>query len=53
MQREGVLGMNAILSMSLALGRVIAASDGRELWQLIRDMAAEAMAKFVDANGKG
>ncbi|MBN2181100.1 MAG: hypothetical protein JW715_04240 [Sedimentisphaerales bacterium] len=53
MQRKGVLGMNAILSMSLALGRAIAASQSKELWQLIREMAAEAMAKFVDANGKG
>ncbi len=52
MQRKGVLGMNAILSMSLALGRAIAASDGKELWQLIREMATEAMAKFVDANAK-
>ena len=52
MQRKGVLGMNAILSMSLALGRAIAASESKELWQLIREMASEAMAKFVDANGK-
>lgn len=53
MQRKGVLGMNAILSVSLALGRAIAASEGRELWQLIREMAGETMAKFVDANAKG
>jgi enolase len=53
MQRKGVLGMNAILSMSLALGRAVAASDGKELWQLIREMASETMAKFVDANAKG
>ena len=53
MQRKGVLGMNAILSMSLALGRAVAASDGKELWQLIREMASETMAKFVDANTKG
>jgi len=53
MQRKGVLGMNAILSMSLALGRAIAASNGKELWQLIREMATEAMARFVDANAKG
>ena len=53
MQRKGVLGMNAILSMSLALGRAIAAKDGRELWQLIRDMAAETMVKFIAANGQG
>jgi len=50
MQRKGVLGMNAILSMSLALGRAIAASQGKELWQLIREMAHETMAKFVVAN---
>jgi enolase len=53
MQRKGVLGMNAILSMSLALGRAIAARDGKELWQLIREMAAETMAKFIAANTKG
>jgi len=53
MQRKGVLGMNAILSMSLALGRAIAARDGKELWQLIREMAAETMARFIAANAKG
>jgi len=53
MQRKGVLGMNAILSMSLALGRAIAARDGKELWQLIRSMAAETMVRFVAANAKG
>jgi len=50
MQRKGVLGMNAILSMSLALGRAIAARDGKELWQLIREMAVETMAKFIAAH---
>ena len=50
MQRKGVLGMNAILSLSLALGRTIAARDGKELWQLIREMAAETMAKFIAEN---
>jgi len=53
MQRKGVLGMNAILSMSLALGRAIAAREGKELWQLIRNMAVETMAKFIAANAKG
>jgi enolase len=53
MQRKGILGMNAILSMSLALGRAIAASQGKELWQLIRQMAHETMAKFVAANETG
>lgn len=52
MQRKGVLGMNAILSLSLALGRAVAARDGKELWQLIREMATDAMAKFVAENGK-
>jgi hypothetical protein len=41
--------MNAILSVSLALGRTIAARDGKELWQLIREMAVVAMAGFVMA----
>jgi len=50
MQRKGVLGMNAILSMSLALGRAIAASGGKELWQLIREMASDTMARFIAAN---
>jgi enolase len=53
MQRKGVLGMNAILSMSLALGRAVAAADGRELWQLIRDIASDSMAKFIVANAGG
>jgi len=47
MQRKGVLGMNAILSMSLALGRAVAASQGKELWQLIREQALEAAAKVI------
>ncbi len=51
MQRKGVLGMNAILSLSLALGRAIAARDGKELWQLIRAMASDTMAGFIAASG--
>ena len=38
MQRKANLGMNAILSLSLALGRLIAARDGRELPDLLRDL---------------
>lgn len=53
MQRKGLLGMNAILSMSLALGRAVAAADGRELWQLTRDIAGDTMAKFIVANANG
>ncbi|MBN2592319.1 MAG: hypothetical protein JXA81_02345 [Sedimentisphaerales bacterium] len=52
MQRKGILGMNAILSMSLALGRAVAAAEGRELWQLLRDIASDTMAKFVEVNAK-
>jgi len=52
MQRKGFLGMNAILSLSLALGRALAAKEGKELWQLIRELASETMAKFIFANSK-
>jgi enolase len=38
MQRKANLGMNAVLSLSLALGRLVAARDGRELPDLLRDM---------------
>jgi hypothetical protein len=38
MQRKANLGMNAILSLSLALGRLIAARDGRELPDVLREM---------------
>jgi hypothetical protein len=44
--------MNAILSMSVAMGRAVAAAQGKEMWQLIRQIATDAMAKFVAANGK-
>jgi enolase len=53
MQRKGVLGMNAILSVSLAMGRAMAAKEGKELWQLVREMAADTMAKFIIANAAG
>jgi enolase len=52
MQRKGVLGMNAILSLSVAMGRAVAAAQGKEMWQLIREIATEAMAKFIVENGK-
>ena len=38
MQRKANLGMNAILSLSLALGRLIAARDGVELPEVLREM---------------
>jgi enolase len=38
MQRKANLGMNAVLSLSLALGRLIAARDGCELPDILRDL---------------
>jgi enolase len=38
MQRKANLGMNAVLSLSLALGRLVSARDGRELPDVLRDM---------------
>ncbi len=40
MQRKANLGMNAVLSLSLALGRLTAARDGRELPDVLRDLEA-------------
>jgi enolase len=53
MQRKGNIGMNAILSMSLALGRMIAHVQGKDLWQLLRAEMKEAVAKAIgEAGGK-
>ena len=38
MQRKANLGMNAVLSLSLALGRLVAARDGKELPEVLRVM---------------
>ena len=38
MQRKANLGMNAILSVSLAMGRLIAAREGVELPDILRDL---------------
>jgi len=38
MQRKGNLGMNAVLSVSLALGRLVAARDGKELPEVLREL---------------
>jgi enolase len=40
MQRKANLGMNAVLSLSLALGRLVAARDGKELPEVLREMEA-------------
>ncbi len=51
MQRKGNLGMNAVLSVSLAMGRMIAHIQGKELWQLLREEMKQLMAKVIIANG--
>ncbi len=51
MQRKGNLGMNAILSMSLALGRMIGHVQGKDLWQLLRAEMKEAVTKTIIENG--
>jgi len=40
MQRKANLGMNAVLSLSLALGRLLAARDGKELPDVLQQMEA-------------
>jgi enolase len=51
MQRKGNLGMNAILSQSLALARLAAHMQGKELWEILRQCLTETMAKTIAANG--
>jgi enolase len=48
-QRKGNLGMNGILSLSLALARFKAASEGKELLELelLREQMATTMAKVI------
>ncbi|HXZ78410.1 MAG TPA: hypothetical protein VEG30_00665 [Terriglobales bacterium] len=38
MQRKANLGMNAVLSLSLALGRLVAARDGKELPDILHEL---------------
>ncbi|HOZ45918.1 MAG TPA: hypothetical protein PLO37_13275 [Candidatus Hydrogenedentes bacterium] len=51
MQRKGNLGMNAILSQSLSLARLVAHMQGRELWMVLRETLVTTMAKTIAANG--
>jgi enolase len=46
-QRKANLGMNAILSVSLALARMIAHLSGKDLWQLLREQMKETIARTV------
>jgi len=47
MQRKGNLGMNAVLSSSLALCRLRASLDGKHLWQLMREEMSQALARII------
>ena len=47
MQRKVNLGMNAILSISLAMARMIAHVQGKDLWQLLRAEMKQAVAKLL------
>jgi len=49
MQRKGQLGMNAVLSMSLALSRLRAAVDGKHLWQVLREEMKKTMSQVLES----
>ncbi len=51
MQRKGNLGMNAILSQSLALARLTAHMQGKELWEILRETIQETIARTIADNG--
>ena len=51
MQSKSNLGMNAILSMSLAIGRLIAHIQGKDLWQLLREEMKQTLAKAIMVYG--
>jgi len=51
MQRKGNLGMNAILSVSLAMARLKGNMEGKLLWEVIREQMTTAMSRTIVANG--
>jgi len=51
MQRKINLGMNAILSTSLAVARMIAHVQGKDLWQLLRQEMKQVLAKVIMTYG--
>ena len=56
MQRKQNLGMNAVLSVSLALARAVAHVQGRELYELLRQemmMLIDRLAEATDVSVKG
>jgi hypothetical protein len=42
--------MNAVLSMSLALSRLLAAAEGKHLWQVLREEMKRTMAGVLAAH---
>ncbi|MBU8869802.1 MAG: hypothetical protein KOO60_02895 [Gemmatimonadales bacterium] len=50
MQRKQNLGMNAMLSVSLALGRGVAHINGIELYELLREEMLDIILKVAEAN---
>jgi enolase len=51
MQRKANIGMNAILSMSLALARLKGGVQGKELCEVIREQMMTTLAKTIEAHG--
>ncbi len=51
MMVKGQLGMNAILSKSLALARLAAHMQGKELWQPVRELMTNTMARTIASYG--
>jgi len=51
MQRKQNLGMNAILSVSLALGRAIAHMQGKELYELLREEMMAIVERLASEHG--
>ena len=51
MQRKANLGMNAILSVSLAMARLMGNMKGQLLWEVIREQMTTTMSKTIVANG--
>jgi hypothetical protein len=51
MQRKASLGMNAVLSVSLALARAVAHVRGLELWELLREEIMGIIERLANAHG--
>jgi len=51
MQRKANLGMNTILSVSLAMARLKGNMEGKLLWEVIREQMTTTMSRTIAANG--